>query len=395
MFTPHDPAPESRPDSFVVLSTRSAAPLSRDRTGRFQFRVPRRWRSPIPRSPFAAEAERRVLEWFETLGCTGAELHRARRFDAAGYVGIPFPSLSRESTVLIGKYLSLWLLWDDVEVETLGNGFRIDAEHVLEGRPPARMTRFDQGWWQLLRELAARRSARWVEDLCAAMTTWSAAALEEAQAIASYRDEGVYLPFDRQLELRTATIGMFATVYLLEDAYDAELPRDLHASPPVARLKVLANQIVGLGNDILSFGKDHAERHINLASTLMHERDISIDDAMEHLVRMHDEALEEYDTLADTIGAGAGGGSLLARWLQDVRYASLGFSLWESQAPRYTAHKVAHHGRLIEPRFPSIPPVAMGDTPLPLGPSSTGRPPPPTRSTGPASPRRAERLRDS
>ena len=369
MITPHDSAPEPAPDSFVVVSTRSAAPLTRDRTGRFLFQVPRRWRSPSPRSPFAAEAEHQVLDWFETLGCTGAELSRARRFDAAGYVGIPFPALSLESTVFIGKYLSLWLLWDDVEVETLGNGWRIDAESVISGRRPERMTRFDEGWWQLLRHLATRRSPRWIADLCEAMTTWSNAAVEEAEVIAAFRERRVYLPFERQLALRIATIGMYATVYLLEDAYDAELPRELHASPKVLRLKTLANQIVGLGNDILSFGKDHAERHINLASTLMHERGVSIDTAMEHLVRMHDAALEEYDVLADSLDAPSReDGPLVVRWLQDVRYASLGFSLWEAQAPRYTAHKVLHRDRLIEPRFPSA---------FPGPPTSSLRPPPP------------------
>ncbi len=253
----------------------------------------------------------------------------------------------------MGKYLSLWLLWDDVEVETLGDCWRIDAGAVLSGRRPEGMSRFDEGWWQLLRELAGRRSPRWIRDLCAAMATWSAAAVLEAEAMAAYRERGVLPDFDRQLELRIATIGMFATVYLLEDAYDAELPRELHASPVVARLKVLANEIVGIGNDILSFGKDHAERHLNLASTLMREEGISIDAAMERLVRMHDAALEEYDALADVLDP-TREAPLLGRWLQDVRYASLGFSVWEAQAPRYTAHKIVHHGRLIEPRFPSF-----------------------------------------
>jgi hypothetical protein len=311
----------------------------------------------VLKNPFAAEAERRVIEWFEQLGCTRAEVERAGKFDAAGYVGIPFPSLSAEKTVRIAKYLSLWLLWDDVEVETLDNRWRIDAAHVLTGRRPEGMTRFDEGWWQLLRELCASRSPRWIDDLCQAMQAWNAAAVDEAVAMQAHRDRGIVPRFEDQLALRIATIGMYATVYLLEDAYDFELPRAFHADPTVVRLKVLANEIVGLGNDILSFGKDYTEDQINLTTTLMHERGLSVDEALEHLVRMHDGALEEYDRLADSLAPWPEDvAPHIARWIEDVRYASLGFSLWESQAPRYTAYKVVARGQVIEPRFSFFPP---------------------------------------
>ncbi len=377
MTTPRRSYPDVSPDSFAVLDAESTAGIGPDCTGRFLFRVPPRWISKVRKNPFAAEAERRVLSWFQELGCTQAEVARARKFDAAGYVGIPFPSLSCESAVTLGKYLSLWLLWDDVQVETLENRWRIEARDVLSGRRPAGMTRFDEGWWQLMRGFAARRSPAWIEDLCAAMATWNAAAIEEAVAMQEHRARGASLGFYQQVELRIATIGMYATVYLLEDAYGVELPRAFHASPKVVRLKALANKIVGLGNDILSFGKDYREDQINLVTTLMHERNVSIDAALERLVRMHDDALEEFDAIADTIEASPlAQSSIVSRWLQDVRYASLGFSLWESQAPRYTAYKVVHHGLLLEPRFP--PPPSSSRRP---GPPSARRystiPPPP------------------
>jgi len=360
-----------------VLDAEATADLGRDCSGRFRFRVPERWISPIRKNPYAAEAERRVLEWFEALGCSQAEIARARKFDAAGYVGIPFPSLSLESAVTLGKYLSLWLLWDDVQVETLENRWRIEARDLLSGRRPPGMTRFDEGWWQLMQDFAARRSPEWIEDLCAAMATWNAAAIDEAVAMLEHRAHGASLGFYQQVELRIATIGMYATVYLLEDSYGMELPRAFHASPKVVRLKALANKIVGLGNDILSFGKDYREDQINLVTTLMRERDLSIDASLERLVRMHDEALEEYDAIADGIEASRlVDFPLVSRWLQDVRYASLGFSLWESQAPRYTAFKVVHHGLLLEPRFPTLPPSTRRPGPPAARRFSTLPPPP-------------------
>jgi hypothetical protein len=391
MFQPH-PTGEPSDQPFLIVPARSADGLERDTTRRFYFRVPPRWRSPVLENPHAAEAARRVIEWFEALGCSRAEVDRARKFDAAGYVGIPFPTLPADKTIRIGKYLSLWLLWDDVEVETLDDRWRITADHVISGRRPEGMSRFDEGWWQLFGELAAARSPRWIEDLCDAMVTWNAAAVEEAAWMAAHREKGVLPRFDEQLEMRVATIGMYATVYLLEDVYGVELPRAVHTHPTVRRLKWLANEIVGLGNDILSFGKDYVEDQINLVTTLMSERGLTVDDALEHLVHLHDQALIEYDRRADSLLAEQGPwprelGPIIERWLMDVRYASLGFSLWESQAPRYTAYKVVARGRVIEPRFSFFPP-RRGDPP-----SSRRLPGPPSsmRGFGPPNQRRSSR----
>ena len=95
-----------RTAAFTIASRESVEGLARDATRRFQFRVPPRWRSPVLQNPFAAEAERRVIQWFEALGCTRAEVERARKFDAAGYVGIPFPAPSPEKT------RASWRCWE-------------------------------------------------------------------------------------------------------------------------------------------------------------------------------------------------------------------------------------------------------------------------------------------
>lgn len=337
---------------LTAVPAAQAVGLTRDRSPRFQFRVPAIWRSAVACNPHAAAVAPRILEWFRSLGCSEAEVQRASKFDAAGYVGIPFPRLSAGKTWTIGKYLSLWLLWDDVHVERLENRWKIRGEHVLSGRRPTGMSRFDEGWWQLLRGFARARSPGWIHDLCAAMTVWNEAAVQEAVAMQRFRGRGRCPGFAWQLDMRIATIGMYATVYLLEDCYGRELPREFHADPAVLRMKVLSNKIVGLGNDILSCGKDLVEGQINLVSTLMTEAGLSGPDAVERLIRMHDEALREYDELAAGLASrGAAVDRLISRWVQDVRHASLGFSLWEAQAPRYTAFKLVADGRVIEPGF--------------------------------------------
>jgi hypothetical protein len=200
-----------------------------------------------------------VLAWFESLGMSAAEIDRVGKFDIGGYVGIPFSTLSLEDTVLIAKYLSLWLLWDDVQVESLEGAWRFDATSATVSEPTGEMSRFDAGWSWLLRTLGARRSHRWLRALCDEMTTWSRAAAEEGRTAARARQGLGRSDLQSQWDLRVVTIGMYPTFYLIEDSLDLELPPDFHASPAVERLKLLASIIVALGNEIFSFAKDHVE----------------------------------------------------------------------------------------------------------------------------------------
>lgn len=338
--------------SFCVMPAHEAAGLPRNSSPRLCLTVPRRWRSPVHVSPHAAVAEDAVLAWFEALGCSPPEIERAKRFDIGGYVGIPFPTLDLEPTVRIGKYLALWLLWDDVDVEELHCGWRIDAADVLAGRPRPGLTRFDAGWWQLMREFCGTRSPAWIERLCRVMRRWSIAAAEEGELRVRHRETGELPSFANQLELRIATIGMYGTACLLEEIHDDEPPAAFHLHPIISMLQYLANMIVGLGNDLFSFAKDHVEGQLNLVSTLMQEHTIGVEEALAALARLHDQALVDYDRLSAQIGPWAANiypGS--ARWIHDLRVASLGFSLWEAQAPRYIAHQIVSEGRVLCPRF--------------------------------------------
>jgi len=345
--TPH----AVKPSVMQVVPAEDAAGLPKS-AQRFRFRVPRHWKSPIGINPHAAAAQEQIIAWFERLGCPEREVARARRFDSAGYVGVPFPNLSPELTLRIGKYLSMWLLWDDVHIESSQNRWKIDAAHVVGREPPAELSRFDRGWWELYMEFAERRSARWFEDICQGMTRWNHWAQREAEVMKAVQEGQLPPRFDVQLEMRIETIGMYPTAYLLEDAYDYELPRAFHADPKTRRLKKLSNKIVGLGNDILSFGKDLAEKQINLISTFMSETGASAGAAIEQVMAMHDAAVAEYDRVASQVGSWGGEADpYVARWIQDIRYASVGFSLWESQAPRYLAWRIAIDGRVIAPEF--------------------------------------------
>lgn len=329
-----------------VVSAASVADLPRVESLELRFTIPDLWRSEVACNPHAAAAAREVLAWFSRLGCSDKEVARAERFDVAKYVGVAFPYADAKRTELLAKFISLWLLWDDVHVESRASRWCLDEAALASASAPSSFSRFDRGWWELFRELADRRSAAWVRGLSAAMKSWDEAAAIEAQLFAVYEETGELPAFETQLELRVATIGMAPTIFHLEDINDHELPRSFHELAAVKRLKWLSGLLVGLGNDIFSFGKDLAEGQPNLASNLILNAGLGAREAVARLVRMHDEGVRELDDVASDLEASD---SIVARWVRDLRFATLGFTVWESQAPRYAEHKVIVGDEVIEP----------------------------------------------
>jgi hypothetical protein len=217
---------------------------------------------------------------------------------------------------------------------------------------PEGATRFDLAWLALFRELAQTMSASWLEALCKAMATWSDAALLEARISRQWKAGDTSVSFAESMQSRIDTIGMYAMTYLVEYAHGFELPQSFHEHRTVRAMKTLSNKIVGLGNDIFSAGKDYASSYINVCFTLMRERSIPLTEALSRVVRMHNEAMVAYDALASSLPSfGAEWDPLIAEWVQSLRHSSLGFSLWESGAPRYSRYKLTVNGKLIEPTF--------------------------------------------
>jgi hypothetical protein len=338
--------------TFAILSAQSATGLERHRSPRYKFQSPMHWKSPIAVNPYAEKVERLTLRWLADLGCSHDLIDRVRQFRPGHHAGIPFPLTASEKTLRLAKYLGLWLLWNDLGNDGHELRLRLTSEHVLTDQRPAGLMPLELGWLELLQEFAILRSPDWVEDLCQAMADLSEATAKEAADNQRHRDAGVLPSFSEGLKHSTETSGMDAAVYLLEDSYDFELPRAFHDHPATRRLKLLASQIVGLGNDIISFGKDHAQRRTNLVTILMHENSIPVETAMADLIQMHNDTVNEYDCVAAELPRWTPATDYyVRRWLKDLRYACLGFSLWAAGAPRYTAYKVLSNGKIIEPTF--------------------------------------------
>lgn len=318
----------------------------------FTLRIPRHWKPEPGVNDHAASIEPELIAWFRDLGFDDHALVTIRSFAPGHYAGAPFPRIGREELLRLARYLSLWLLWDDVDVESNDRGFQLRSAHIFGPNTHRPSNLYDKAWWSLFRELAREQTPTWIEMLLESMHVWSAAALSEARIVRSRRGAHVQVSFAEAMQLRMATIGMSATTHLVEYARHIEVSREFHEHPTVRKIKKLSDKIVGIGNDLLSLGKDLASDYANIVVALADEMAVSLREAIRCVVRMHDEALLEFDRLAASLPSfGSVHDDAIAVWLGDLRYACIGFTLWEARAPRYAKCRVLLNGAHIEPCF--------------------------------------------
>lgn len=339
-------------DLLQVVSRDEARSLERLSEDRFKLRVPRRWRAPIAVNVHADALGEQTTDWIAALGCPAWQVRRAHDFQASHYIGIPFASLGFEKALLISKYTSLWLLWDDVEVENNLSPWRIELHHVLSGTPPAEANIYDLGWLALFRELAASMSESWLAELIQIMVVWTDEAHRQAQMSRLFREQGQLPTYSDCLLTRISTIGMYAMSRLIEYTIGIEFPTEFFKNPILRRMQTLSNVIVGLGNDIFSFPKDYAENFINVILVLSGEHSMPFVQAFARIVELFNETLVEFDVLETKLPSfDPSWDRHLRIWVQELRYCALGLTVWESQAPRYNRQKILCGSKVLEPGF--------------------------------------------
>lgn len=339
-------------DPLQIVSQDQALALDRLSEARFMLQIPGRWRAPLPVNVHAEELGVQTTDWIASLGCPEWQVRRAHDFQASLYIGIPFASLGFEKALLISKFTSLWLLWDDVEVENNLSPWRIELQHVLSGNPPADASIYDLGWLALFRELAASMSRSWLTALIQIMVVWTDEAHSQAQMSRLFRDQGQLPTYSDCLLTRISTIGMYAMSRLIEYAMGVEFPEDFFRNPILRRMQTLSNVIVGLGNDIFSFPKDYADNFINVILVLAGEHSIPFAQSFARIIELFNETICEYDELENKLPSfGSSWDPQIRIWVQELRYCALGLTVWESQAPRYNRQKILCGGKVLETGF--------------------------------------------
>ncbi|HEY0134280.1 MAG TPA: hypothetical protein VGB85_09375 [Nannocystis sp.] len=337
----------SQPSAQVSLdSPRIVSAQEHQRSGRralpsFGLRFPTRWRPAPLQNPHADAVERETLRWLAAhgIGVDADEREKLRQFNCAMYGGYSLPTSDYEETLLVTQFISLWLFWDDMQVEEHQDWDIDEVVRALDGEAGS-SSRYVAAWADIGRRLQAKRSRRWLRHLACTMRQW----LENAKfetGLAKANQRGVCPDFQVLFECRTISIGMFPTFHLIEHAEGFELPDAFHQHETTIAIKRLASRLVGLGNDLGGLAKDLENRWLNLVLALTDGSGLPLAAAFQRVVDIHNADVAEMDRAAARLPSfGAAVDALAQRWVQAVRYNVHGFTLWEATAERYQARKV-------------------------------------------------------
>jgi hypothetical protein len=333
-------APSERSIEFLSAAEFDARALSVPDS--FSLRFPRHWRSTPLRNPEAARLERDTLSWLRgyDIGIDPAEAEKLRKFDCAGYGGYSLPQADYETALLVTQFISLWLFWDDLQVEEeLSWDASAVVQALTEPTAPRTSSRYVAAWADLGRRLQRCQSAAWLKELSVTMQQWLDNAKFETRMARAFQ-RGRCPDVSTAFSCRTISIGMYPTFHLIEYTQRSELPRSFHQHPAAIELKRLASRLVGMGNDLGGLAKDLRHRWLNLVVVLEEREGLDLATAFQRLVDLHNADVLGFDRVAATLPSwGPQADARIRSWVDAVRHNVHGFTLWESLAERYQDRK--------------------------------------------------------
>jgi terpene synthase-like protein len=342
------------PNGVRIVSAQDFLRLGVEAPASFELRFPQRWIARPVQNRYAVAIEHETLAWLGSYGIGRSldEAEKLRKFNCGIYGGYSLPTANYQTALLVTQFISLWLFWDDAQVEE-EDDFCIEAvlEALAGTAEPRAASRYLAAWADIGRRLRRTQSAAWFGRLESTMREWLENAKLETCLAQAFKSGGACPDFATLFDCRTISIGMFPTFHLIEFAEGIELDESFHEHERVVALKRLASRLVGLGNDLGGLAKDISNQWLNLVLVLMEQSALKIEDAFQRIVNIHNADVEEFDRVALELPSREAETDALARgWVQSVRHNVFGFTLWESVAERYQESKaVVGRKALIAP----------------------------------------------
>ena len=331
-----------------IVPGRERRARQRSEPARYELRFPAHWRPQPLGNPAEAALEQGTIAWLNAhgMGLASAEREKLRKFECGKYGGYSLPKAPLPEALIVTQFISLWLFWDDVEIEDHTAWSIDDVVAALTSGDAGKHGRYIAAWADLGQRLRQRRGVAWLERLTASMRQWLENAKVETDLARRLRERGEWPELAAVFACRTVSIGMYPTFYLVELSEDLELPAAFHEHPVVRALKRTASRLVGMGNDLGGVAKDIVHGWLNLVLVTAHSASLGIEESFGRVVELHNREVLEFDRTAATLPSfGNKLDPLVQSWLDAVRYSVHGFALWESLAERYQEYTALVEGR--------------------------------------------------
>jgi hypothetical protein len=276
--------------------------------------------------------EQDIIAWLDESGLlpTPSLKQKVQKMEIGAYTGLSHPFGTYAQALVYGKYITLWLLWDDVVIEKQASEQHIrETIQALSQGKTSSSNPYVQAWAQLSLDFQQASSPKWIRRLSWNMLQWLLAAKVEAKMP---KDGGDW-PLSKLLHQRLITIGMMPTIQMLELVAGLDLDVKTLNDPGVQKCMTIATTIVALVNELMSVGKDTRSSWANLINITAKQRQWSIQQSFDYWRQILQQTFERYDGAAALLPLN------LQPWLQLLRSCSLGFAHWHTLCPRYLNHQ--------------------------------------------------------
>lgn len=286
--------------------------------------------SHVELSPYAHEVEQATIEWMQAsrlLPDTRC-LEKAKAMAIWGYAGFSHPFGNVEELTLYSKFITLWLLWDDLVVEKTDDlssifkgvtqAFRCDSDLSSERDPYMRAWRSIADGYRSLGV-----SSEFVHRLGRKMGIWVQTVERES---ASVRAAGKVNPWSH-LRRRLITIGVPPTAQLL----DLHV-RDVDRLRAAQRVVLTGAAVVALVNELVCVEKDMD--YVNLVALVQNWYQCDFESAYSRVVDLCRLSVTKLAAAVEALPTG------LQAWGTLVRYMSEGFAYWHFVCSRYNGERI-------------------------------------------------------
>jgi hypothetical protein len=271
------------------------------------------------------------------------------QFAARVYPNAPFESLQIASDFIA------WLFFADDQNDETDAGCRIDWMTALHARFGAvlggeRPTSQDEPLCHALHDLRTRASQRapacWMGQFSRSVLEYFAASRWECEN----RRLGIAPTPATYLAMRPFTGAVYTCFDLFAITDGLYLPDAVREHPVVQALRLRANNVICVCNDILSIQKElqHGDVH-NLVLAIQQEQDCTLQEALERAVTWHDAEVVAYLTLERRLPSfGSAVDAELARYAGCLRAWMRGSLDWSRASARYRVNASPCDRRMVD-----------------------------------------------
>ncbi|EJT99588.1 terpenoid synthase [Dacryopinax primogenitus] len=299
-------------------------------------------------------------KWLETPGVlTTKKMQKTQKVLNAGLLGaMCWPDINdRERLQVCTDFVNFLFHLDDLTDDMDGKSAETVREAVIDpmDNPEKWMKKIERGeahgisalaldlWLRICHTATPVVSKRFRDTF----DTFFVAVTEEAVDRKKKVIRGVQDYIDRR-RVNGAVRSCFA---LIEYANDFELPEEVFDHPTIRKLEDWANDLITWANDILSFPIEYERGDSsNIAMSVMHEKGLGVQDAMDHSSKLFGDVVENYVTARATLPSwGPEIDKMVELYLHGMEYWVIGSTEWCFWTQRYFEDGLAvREKRVIE-----------------------------------------------